>query len=78
MQHGIWHAAGDSGFGSTRVAVTRKEPAGILDQDYASPTCIIRIMLLKIAIMLLSMQEISLLFYTSLANQFRSYKLRWY
>jgi hypothetical protein len=28
MQHGIWHAAGDSGFGSTRVAVTRKEPAG--------------------------------------------------
>ena len=40
--------------------------------DYASP-----IMLLKIAIiMLLSMLEILLLFYTSLANQFRSYKLR--
>ena len=42
--------------------------------DYASP-----IMLLKIAIiMLLSMLEILLLFYTSIANQFRSYKLRWY
>jgi hypothetical protein len=42
--------------------------------DYASP-----IMLLKIAIiMLLSMLEILLLFYTSLAIQFRSYKLRWY
>ena len=45
--------------------------------DYASP-----IMLLKIAIiMLLSMLEILLLFYTSLANQFRSYEtamVLWY
>jgi hypothetical protein len=41
--------------------------------DYASP-----IMLLKIAIILLSMLEISLPFYASLANQFSSYKLRWY
>jgi hypothetical protein len=35
-------------------------------------------MLLKMAIMLPSMLKLSLLFYTSLANQFRSYKLRWY